>query len=334
MILDKHPFISVIVPCRNEEKYINGCLDSLISQDYPKEKMEILVVDGASEDNTEEIIKNYAEKYPFVKLFKNPKKITPVSMNIGIKNSRGEIVTKTDAHSVYQSDYISKCVNYLHEYEADAVGGVAKAVPPKNTLVAQAVALTLGSFFGAGGSGFRTGVAKPAWADTAFGICYRKNVFEKTGLYNENLAGSQDVELNLRLKRAGGKILLAPDIVITYYPKSSFQEFFQHNIKDGIWAILPMKYGAQLFKIRHLIPLTFVISILISLVVSFFLPLFLYLFILIVGFYFLTSLFFSTRIALKQKDIKLVPFLLIAFGIRHFGYGFGSFIGLFRLITG
>ena len=170
------------------------------------------------------------------------------------------------------------------------------------------------------------------WVDTVFGGCYKKEIFEKIGPYNENLKRSQDLELNLRLKKAGGKILLAPDIIGYYYPKTTIPSFFKHNIADGIWTIYPLKFGAPFFKLRHLIPLLFVGGLLISAIISIFFKLFIFVFLGAFGLYLATSLFFSFSIAIKEKNLALLPFIVLAFGARHFGYGIGSVAGLFKLI--
>ncbi|MFN3975395.1 MAG: glycosyltransferase, partial [Dehalococcoidia bacterium] len=116
------PFVSAIVPCRNEERFIAACLDSLIANDYPKERLEILVVDGMSKDGTRRIVQTYAQRYPFILLLSNSKRIIPSAMNIGIGHARGDIILKVDAHSTYAPDYIRKCVTALQEYGADNVG--------------------------------------------------------------------------------------------------------------------------------------------------------------------------------------------------------------------
>jgi len=194
------PLVSIVIPCRNEEKFIGQCLDSLINQDYPKDKLEILVIDGASTDRTKDVISSYLQKYKFIKLFENSRKTTPISMNIGIKNALGEIVTKTDAHTIYPKDYISKSIKYMSEYKADCVGGIAKATPKIDSLSAKAISLSLSSKFGSGSS-FRTGVKKPQWTDTAFGCFYKKEVFNRIGLYDENILRSEDLTFNLKLKK-------------------------------------------------------------------------------------------------------------------------------------
>ncbi|HUS50974.1 MAG TPA: glycosyltransferase family 2 protein, partial [Candidatus Paceibacterota bacterium] len=282
---NNHSFVSIIIPCWNEEKYIAKCLDSIVSQDYPKENLEVLIVDGMSEDKTIEIIKGYSERYQFVRLLNNAKKFTCFALNIGVKAAKGDIVILMGAHASYEKDYVSKCVKYLEEYDADSVGGVMKTRPGKKTLFAKAIAIVLSHPFGAGGSQFRTGVNEPKWVDTVFGGCYKKEIFDKIGLFNENLIRSQDMEFNLRLKKSRRKILLHPEIVSYYYPKSKLKDFFLHNINDGIWAILPLKFVKIPLKLRHYVPLVFVLTLPLS-----------------VWPYILLSLFFSAKTAFREKD--------------------------------
>jgi len=139
--------LSVIIPCRNEEKFIAKCLDSLIVQDYPKEKLEILVIDGFSEDKTRDIIKNYSQKNPYIKILDNPQKITPSALNVGIKNAKGDIIMRMDAHATYEKNYMSECVRCLKKYNADNVGGVVWAMPTVNTCSCIFASFRSGSFF-------------------------------------------------------------------------------------------------------------------------------------------------------------------------------------------
>jgi len=325
--------VSVIIPCINEERYIGKCLDSLVSQDYPKEKMEVFVVDGMSEDRTREVINKYVEKYSFFKLLDNPKKFTPFALNTGIRNSKGEIIIRMDAYATYIKDYISKCVKYSKEYGADNIGGTVKIIPKTNTLIAKTIALSLSNPFGVGNAYYKSGYSgQPKWVDTVFGGCYKRGIFAKIGLFNENLVRSQDMEFNLRLKRAGGKILLVPDIVSYYYPKSNLKDFFLHNIKDGIWAIYPLKFVKMPFKLRHYIPLIFVSGLLGTGLLAIFFPTFFWLFLIAVGLYFLANIYFSIQIIGKEKDIRFLFLMPLAFATRHIGYGLGSVWGLIKLI--
>jgi len=326
------PFVSIIVPCRNEEKFIGKCLDSIVNNDYPKDRLEVLIGEGMGEDKTREIIEGYIREHSFIQLFDNPKKIAPIAQNIGLKKAKGKIIIIMDAHSTYARDYISKCLEYLNKYNADNVGGVIITVPRENTLVAKAIAFSLSHPFGAGNSYFRIGSKKPRWVDTVPFGCYKREIFEKIGFYNENLVRSQDMEFNLRLKRAGGKILLVPDIVSYYYPKSNLKDFFLHNIKDGIWAIYPLKFVKMPFKLRHYIPLIFVSGLLGTGLLAIFFPTFFWLFLIAVGLYFLANIYFSIQIIGKEKDIRFLFLMPLAFATRHIGYGLGSVWGLIKLI--
>lgn len=321
-------FVSIIIPCRNEEQFIAQCLDSLLSQDYPKENLEILVIDGMSEDETRKIVERYSKQHSYIKLLNNPKKTTPSALNIGVTQAKGEIIMKIDAHATYEKDYISKCVKYLKEYRADNVGGILKIKPSQNTLTAKAITFCLSHRFGAGNSYMKTGTKNPREVDTvAFG-CWRKEVFGKVGLFDERFVRSQDFELNSRLKKAGGKIFLVPDIVATYHPEANFFAFLRHNFTDGAWVFYPLKFGKIVFSWRHLIPFLFVLSLVSSGILSIFFSSFLWLFYVISISYLFVAIYLSLQIAFQQRDFRYLFLMPIVFANRHLGYGLGSFSGL------
>lgn len=326
-------FVSIIIPSRNEERFIGECLESIITQDYSKDRLEVLVMEGMSEDGTREIVEKYARRWLFIRILDNSKKITPCAFNMGVKNAKGNIVVIMSAHATYEKDYISKCVKYLHEYNADNVGGIMITLPQENTFIGRAVVRTLTHPFGVGNSNFRIGSKEPKWVDTVFGGCYKKEVFDKIGLFNENLESTQDMEFNLRLKRAGGKILLVPEIVSYYYTRSSFKSFCKNNFRNGAWAIYPFKFTkAMPVSWRHLVPLAFVSSLIGSAALSLLLPIFLWLFLFILGCYFLFNLYFSCRIAFREKSSRYLFIMPIMFASFHIGYGLGSIWGAIKLL--
>jgi len=326
------PFVSIIIPCRNEERFIAECLDSVIQQNYPQEKMEILVADGISKDNTRDIVKEYIKKYKFIKLLDNPQKITPSAFNIGIKNSQGKYIFIIGAHAKYKNSYISKCIETSIKYNTDNTGGVWKILPQQNTLINKAIVSASSSIFGAGNAYYRKGYSKKIKeVDTVFGGCYKKEIFDKIGLFNEKLIRSQDMEFNIRLKKAGGKIILNPEIVSYYYPKSTLKEFFKHNFTDGVWTVYPVKITNVPLKLRHYIPLLFILSLLGTMILSIFWKLFLWLSLFIFGIYLMVSLYFSIRIACQEKNIKYLFLMPITFACRHFGYGLGSLWGILTI---
>jgi len=326
------PLVSIIIPCWNEEKFISNCLDSIIANDYPKHRLEILVVDGMSNDGTQEILKKYIEKYHFIQFLINPKKITPSALNIGIKNAKGEIIIRMDAHATYEKDYVSKCVEYLHKFNADNVGGAMKTISVYNTLLEKAIGLVQTNRFGVGNSPFRTFQTQPTIVDTVFGGCWRREIFQRIGLFNENLARTQDMEFNLRLAKAGGRrIYLIPDIKCYYYVKSNFKSFVKHRFKDGIWAVYPLKFVTTPLKLRHYMPLIFVFSLINFFILSFFWKVFFYLFVLIVIIYFFMNIFFSCKIAVNEKDWQYFFLSIFLFTTLHISYGLGSILGLIKL---
>jgi len=327
------PFVSIVIPSRNEEEFIGKCLDSIANQSYPKEKIEVLVIDGMSEDRTKAIIEDYVQRYSFFKLFNNPKKIIPTGMNIGIRNSSGDIVMKFDAHTAYENDYISKCVNFLIEYDADNIGGLQIPVPRKDTLIGKAIAISLSHPFGVGNSHHRLLSSKePMWADTAYSGCYRRDVFERIGLYDENIARSEDACINSRLREAGGKTLLVPEIKSYYYARSKVGDFIKHNFDNGFWITYPLLYGSVLFSWRHLAPLYFIVSLLASGILGFRATLFLWVFVGSLGLYALASLASSFQIACQRREIRYLVVMPFIFGMLHIGYGLGSLWGVFKIV--
>src|SRR5215469_15357815 len=322
------PFVTVVVPCLNEEKYISRCLDSILANDYPKERMEVLVVDALSEDKTREIVKGYAERYPFIRLVNNPEKHIPVALNLGIHHAQGDTIIKMDAHSTYQPDHISLCVRYQDKYGAENVGGVWKMMPGADTTVARAIVLGLGHRFGSRNAAVKIGVAKPTWSDTAAFGCFKKGLFSRVGFFDERLLSSSDLDMNMRIRAAGGRILLVPQIVVNYYADPDLRAFWNHNFADGIWATYVLKFGSKGWAWRHWAPLAFVLGILIPAALATVEPALLSVGLAVLAMYLITNLAVSLRIAHREKNWKFMFLMPLVFGIRHLAHGLGALFGL------
>lgn len=326
-----NPFISIIIPCRNEEVFISKCLDSLLANEYPKDKIEIFVIDGFSTDRTLNIVRDYLNKFHFIKLFQNPKKVFPAAVNIGIKESGGDLIFIVGSHATYYPDYFSKCVENSLIYNADNVGGVLETVPLKHNLTGSLISYVLSNSFGVGDSKFRTGSTDILEVDTVFGGCYKKEVFQKYGIFNEDLTSTSDYEFNKRIKQQGARILLIPDIKVTYYTRSTIKKFIINNLRNGFWAIYPIALtrGIPVTQ-RHFIPLIFVLAILFFLVLSLKWSFFIKVLLALLTFYLISSLYFSFRSI--EKKYHLIPFLPLMFIILHSSYGIGSLWGAIRVI--
>ncbi len=334
--MSNYPRVSAIVLCRNEEKFIGKCLDSIIANDYPKEKLEILVVDGMSEDRTRKIVEEYSKEHPSIRLINNPKKLTPFAFNEGIKSSQGELVMIMSAHATYEKEYIKKCVSTSQKYDAENVVGIWKILPRGDGFIDKAIVLALSSSFGVGNAKYRIGSDKKKeaeYVDTGAYGCYKKSVFENVGLFNENLSRGQDMEFNLRLKMAGGKTILVPDAVVYYSARTDFKSFYKHNFKNGVWAILPFKYSTVVpVSPRHLVPLAFVSSLIISGILSLFSNVFFWLLLFIASSYSTCNIYFSAKTALNGKDIRYFFLMPAIYSSLHTTYGLGSLFGLLKVV--
>ncbi len=328
------PLVSIVVPCRNEKTYIKECVESIASSDYPKGRLEILVVDGMSDDGTREILQSLSESHPYVQMLDNPQKVTPAAFNIGVQHARGEFVMIMSAHATYADDAISKCIKYSQEYDADNVGGIWRIHPRRHSFIDSCTIHALSHPFGVGDAHYRT-MAKqePTWVDTAAYGCYRRKVFEDIGLFNEMLVRGQDMEFNLRLKRAGGKTLLAPDVVINYYARSDLVTFCKHSFRNGLWAVLPFLYSNVVpVSLRHLVPGFFVIFLIVGSLGAIIWPAFKWAFLTILSIYFILNICSSVYIALRKRDWRFLFTMPIIFLSLHLSYGLGSLWGVARSI--
>ena len=323
--------ISIIIPILNEEKYIASCLDSILQSDYDKDKMEVLLVDGGSEDGTMQIINEYQKRYHFIKLLHNPKKIVPVAMNIGIKEASGEYVVRLDAHSSYPKDYFSKLIYWHKKLEADNVGGVITTEVKNKTQKSSAIRKVLSSRFGVGNSEFRVGVDSVKEVSTVPFGCYKKDVFKKYGYYDERLVRNQDIELNKRIIQGGGKIYLVPDIICTYYARESFEDLAKNNFSNGKWGILTPYYTKNLnsLSLRHFIPLLFVLSLIIPLFLMLLDRYFVYMSFISFGSYLALAIIASFKL---KENTKEFFYLVSTFFVLHLSYGFGSTMGILKVL--
>jgi hypothetical protein len=274
-----------------------------------------------SEDGTKRILNEYAKRHTNIKIINNPSKITPKAFNIGVKNSRGGIITIISAHSIYSRNYISKCIEYLNKTGADNVGGVCEHIG--NGLMGQAIALVLGCKFGLGGAKFRT-AKKAQYVDTVFPGSWRREMFEKYGYFNEKLMRNQDNEYNARIRKGGGKIFLTPEIKSYYYCRSNLKDLWIQHFRTGLWNIKTIIIAPGSLSLRHFVPLFFVLGLLTTW------PIFV-LWLSIVMSYIFCNIFFSLKIALKN-GFRYLFVMPIIFLTLHLSYGLGSLVGILAYI--
>lgn len=325
--------VSVVVPCRNEEKFIGQVLENILKQDYPVELLEVFVVDGDSDDNTPGIIRSYTENHKHIHLLNNPAKVVPYALNQAIRKATGSIILRMDAHSVYPPGYISSLVKGLTTFACDNAGGVWITEPANDSLKARAIAFATSHPFGIGDAQYRLPVKSPKKVDTVPYGCYRKEVFERIGLFDEELVRNQDDEFNARLIKNGGSIYLLPDVKIRYFARENLKKTSKMFYQYGLYKpLVNLKIGVPA-TIRQFVPLLFLLFILLFSFMSFFDPVYSYFLAVGTGLYLAANLLVSASIvASKPASPALFPFLLAVFPVIHLSYGLGYLLGIFRFL--
>jgi len=323
--------ISVIIPVLNEENYIATCLDSILESDFSMEEMEILLVDGGSQDKTVDIVKEYMTKYANIQWLKNPQKIVPVAMNIGIREAKGDYIVRLDAHASYPKDYFSKLIAWHQKLDADNIGGIVQTEVINASPKTNAIKKVLSHPLGVGNSDFRVGVDELKEVDTVPFGCYPKEVFDRYGLYDERLVRNQDIELNKRIVHGGGKIYLVPDVSCVYYARENFKDLVKNNFANGYWNILTAFYTGTFrsLSLRHFIPLLFLLSLILPMFAAFWYTPFIWVGLLSLASYLSLVIIISLRL---KNETDSFWYLLISFLTLHFSYGAGSLAGLIKVL--
>ena len=326
------PTVTIIMPIRNEAEFVRRSLGAVLVQDYPPECLEVLVVDGMSDDGTRRIVREMFERSKVemsqcssLQLLDNPERIVPTALNIGLEHANGDIIIRVDGHCEIVPDYVRRCVAILEEAGADCVGGAMETVG--RTVMAESIALAQSAPFGVGGVAFRTGSDEGRYVDTlAFGA-YRREVFERIGNFDEELVRNQDDEFNFRLTQAGGKIWLDPSIQSVYYSRASLQGLWKQYFEYGLYKVRLIQKRGAVPSWRHLIPGGFVLGLIFSLLLALLTGRKRWA-LIVVGPYAAANLAASLWAA--RARARLLPWLPPAFATLHLAYGLGFLWGLWR----
>jgi glycosyltransferase involved in cell wall biosynthesis len=321
------------MPIRNEEGFITRSLDAVVAQDYPAHLLEILVVDGMSDDATRSLVQQMVDTstaqntgpHPTIRLLDNPAHIVPTAFNIGLQNAQGEVIVRVDGHCEIAPDYVRRCVEALEQTGADNVGGLMRAVGQQSA-EAEAIALATSSPFGVGGARFHY-ATEAGWADTVYLGAYRREVFERIGGFDEELVRNQDDEFNFRLTQAGGKIWLDPAIKSLYYSRASLPKLWRQYYQYGFYKVRVMQKRGGVASWRHLVPGAFVLGLVGSILLALLLrkPL---LSLGVLGPYALANAAASLKTARGNR--ALLRWLPLIFFALHTAYGVGFLAGMWH----
>ena len=322
------PRVSIVIPCRNEKRYIEGCIRSLLEGQEPAEGMEIIVADGMSDDGTRELLNSLARKDGRIRVVDNPGRTVPYGMNAGIRAARGEIIVRIDAHTQYAPDYLVRNVETLDRTHADVVGG--PWVAQGKGYIGRAIAAAFRSPFGMGG-GKSHSATYDGPLDTVYLGCWRKDRLIEVGLFDEEFTRNQDDELNLRIIRAGGTVYQSSAVKSVYVPRDSLSKLFRQYAQYGFWKVRVIQKHHLPASVRHLIPALFVLGIVLGAPLAMFSKPLAWGYAAFWGLYLLADLVGSI-LALGDEDRRLGPLLPVVFFIFHFAYGLGFLRGLLHFL--
>jgi glycosyltransferase involved in cell wall biosynthesis len=331
----KSELVSIVIPCRNEDAFITNCITSVLNFDLPKIiEMEVLVLDGLSEDQTVIKLRSILKKDARVKLFTNPGKIQSTAINIAVMKAKGKWILRLDAHSTYPQNYLKLCYETMLRTDADNVGGLFITQPRGDKYQAHLVQALTTHPFGVGNAGFRIGM-REGKADTVPYGFYRKSVFTKIGLMDERLVRAQDYEFNRRILISGGSIWRNPEIHVIYYNQPSLFGFLKKQL------ILEAPYNAYMwylapytFAFRHAITAVFTIGLMGGLTISHLSPLVEGVFLGIIVLYFFLGFLSAFQQSLRYRKFLHLITLPLSFFLYHFVHGAGVLYGLFTLLLG
>jgi succinoglycan biosynthesis protein ExoA len=327
------PFVTVVMPVRNEADYIANSLGAVLEQDYPADLMEIIVADGMSTDATREVVRSLQARYPNVRLIDNPGKIAPTGLNRAINEARGDIIVRVDGHCEIEPDYVRRSVEHLQNDgphgRVDGVGGPIETIG--ETAMAEVIAVAMSSSFGVGGSAFRTVKGKTMLTDTIAFPTYTREIIERGGEYDEELVRNQDDEYNYRLRKMGANLLLASDVRSRYYSRGTLKKLFKQYFQYGFWKVRVLQKHPRQMSLRQFVPPLFVSSLLLSFLLILFSSYGGWLLAGITGCYLTVNLVASARTAYKCNRFWLHLILLpIVYSSLHLSYGLGFLFGLIK----
>jgi len=321
------PLVSVILPIRNEARHIGRTLRAVLGQNYPVERMEVIVADGMSTDATREIVRQWQAEHPRLRLIDNPARIVPAGMNAAMGAARGAILVRIDGHCRIGPDHVRYCVARLEQDGVEGVGGPIRTVG--HTLLGRTIAAAMSSTFGVGGSTFRVGSREAIPVDTVPFPAYTAALVRRAGPYDATLACNEDDEYNYRLRKLGATLLLAPELESRYYCRGSLRALARQYVRYGLWKVRVLQKHPRQMQTRHFAPGLFIAVLVTCFALAPWLTTARWLGAAAPAAYATVALAASVAVAARH-GWRMVGLLPIVFAVLHVSYGIGFLCGLVR----
>ncbi len=324
-----HPTVSVIVPCYNEQATIGLLLDALYAQTYPRERMEVIIADGLSTDRTREVIAEWQQAHPDLKVrvVDNPQRIIPAALNRALAEAQGEIIVRLDAHAVPARDYVARSVEALEAGRGDNVGGVWEIRPGGKGWIARSIAVAAAHPLGVGDARYRYATQAAVVDTVPFGAFYR-SLFDKIGKFDEHLLTNEDYEFNTRVRESGGTVWLDPSIRSAYFARPTLWALARQYWRYGYWKVQMLRRYPHTLRWRQALPPLFVLGLLLLGVGSLFWGWARVLLALQISLYALALLAAGIHTAVKRGDAALAVGVPAAIAVMHLSWGAGFLWGL------
>ena len=324
------PTVSIIVPCYNEEKRILSLLDALLAQTYALPLLDVCIADGNSTDHTRDVIAAFQHEHLELRLqvILNSIGSIPAALNRAIEASNGAVVLRLDAHSAPYPDYVEKCVSALETGKGENVGGVWEIHPGAKSWIARSIAVAAGHPLAVGDALYRH-ARQPAYVDTVPFGCYRRELLERIGKYDETLLANEDYELNARIRKSGGKIWLDPAIRTIYFARSNLRALAVQYFRYGFWKLKMLRRYPATLRWRQALPPVFTAGLVITLGLSLVWRFFGLLFLSELLIYFAVLIAVSLKSALARKEYFLAIGLPLAISVMHVAWGSGFLWSIF-----
>jgi succinoglycan biosynthesis protein ExoA len=321
------PRVSVVMPVRNEAGFIRRGLQAVLAQDYPAGLLEVIVADGRSDDGTREIVSGIARRDPRVVLLDNAGRIVATGLNQALEVATGDVIVRVDGHCEIAPDYVRRCVEHLAQEDVEGVGGPLETVG--HTATARAIAAAMSSRFGVGDSAFRTVKGRSQLVDTIAFPAYPRRVLERAGPFDAELVRNQDDEYNYRIRKMGGRLLLAADVRSRYYSRSTFASLWRQYFEYGYWKVRVLQKHPRQMRARQFVPPAFVLALagaalaapwrIGQLGAA-----------ALIGTYLAANAAAALAVAVRHRRPLLAPPISAAFAVLHVSYGVGFIAGLVR----